>query len=165
MPGLLVVTWAGLRGAVPIVLATFPLTAGYPEGSLIFDVVFFVVLLSATLQGLTLGPLVRRLDLGPAERAPVDVVADIVPVDVGGVDVIELEVSAGHSVVGSRLRDRPMPAGARVAATIRGTAIEVPHGDSRILADDLLIVVVPRGDDEVAQRLEAWVDGDERPAG
>ncbi len=62
------VSWAGLRGAVPIVLATFPLTVGHPDGQLVFDVVFFVVLLSATVQGATLSPLSRRLGLVQPER-------------------------------------------------------------------------------------------------
>jgi cell volume regulation protein A len=65
-PGELVIaSWAGLRGAVPIVLATFALTTDLPEGNLIFDVTFFVVLLSATAQGLTIPWLARRLGPPP----------------------------------------------------------------------------------------------------
>ena len=60
---LALVSWTGLRGAVPIVLATFPLTAAYPDGPLVFDVVFFVVLLSTLVQGATVAPLARRLGL------------------------------------------------------------------------------------------------------
>ena len=62
-------SWTGLRGAVPIVLATFPLTAAYPDGALVFDVVFFVVLLSTLVQGATVAPLARRLGLR-ADDAP-----------------------------------------------------------------------------------------------
>jgi potassium/hydrogen antiporter len=61
---LAMLSWAGLRGAVPIVLATFPRTAGHPDGPLVFDVVFFVVLLSTAVQGLTIGRVARRLGLG-----------------------------------------------------------------------------------------------------
>jgi cell volume regulation protein A len=60
---LVLASWAGLRGAVPIVLATFPLTESYPDGSLIFDVVFFVVLVSTAVQGITIAPLAARLNL------------------------------------------------------------------------------------------------------
>ncbi len=56
------VSWAGLRGAVPIVLATIPLTAGHPDGSLVFDVVFVVVIVSLVVQATTVGSLVKRLD-------------------------------------------------------------------------------------------------------
>jgi len=59
---LAVVSWAGLRGAVPIVLATIPLTAGHPDGAIVFDVVFVVVLASLVVQASTVGLLVQRLD-------------------------------------------------------------------------------------------------------
>lgn len=57
------VSWAGLRGAVPIVLATFPIVAGVPGAQTIFNIVFFVVVASSVIQGTTLGPLGRRLGL------------------------------------------------------------------------------------------------------
>lgn len=60
---LVLVSWAGLRGAVPIVLATFPLTAGFPGGAELFNTVFFVVLVSAALQGSTVAGLAARLGL------------------------------------------------------------------------------------------------------
>jgi len=55
------VSWAGLRGAVPIVLATIPLTAGHPDGPLVFNVVFVTVIVSLVVQAGTVGLLVRRL--------------------------------------------------------------------------------------------------------
>ena len=58
------VSWAGLRGAVPVVLATIPLTAGHPDGSLVFDVAFVVVVISVALQAPLVAPLARRLGLG-----------------------------------------------------------------------------------------------------
>ena len=77
LPERLMLGWAGLRGATPIVFATFPVTEGIEHGETIFQVAFFVVLLSTILQGLTIEPVARWLgrhlrrggDPGPARRA------------------------------------------------------------------------------------------------
>ena len=159
LPEVAFAAWGGLRGAVPIVLATFPLTAGYPDGSLVFDVVFFIVLASAIVQGLTLTPVARALRLEVAPSATADVVAGIVPIDLAGLDVVELEVGAHHAVAGCQLVERPMPPGTRVAATVRGELVLIPDGSTRIEAGDMLVVVVPQDDETVVERLEQWVAG------
>jgi potassium/hydrogen antiporter len=148
--------WAGLRGAVPIVLAIFPFTVGYPAGSLIFDVTFFVVLVSAALQGLTVAPVARLLGLRAGKTAW-DAVADLVPLDSAGVDVVELEIGPANGVAGCRLRDAPMPLTARVAAVLRADAVTVPDGDTRVVAGDLLIVVAPHADG-LATALTRWAE-------
>jgi cell volume regulation protein A len=155
------VSWAGLRGAVPIVLATIPLTAGYPDGSLVFDTVFFVVLTSALVQGLTIAPLARRLGLARGD-ATHDLVADLVPLDAAGVDVIEVELTGDHAVVDQVLRDVPLPDHVRIGAILRGAEVTVPDGATVFAAGDLLIVVAPSGDD-VADALARWASG-QRPA-
>lgn len=75
---LTLISWAGLRGAVPIVLATFAVTVGYPRATLVFNLVFFVVIVSAVLQGVTIPALARRLGLddGREARTRVEVAAD-----------------------------------------------------------------------------------------
>jgi cell volume regulation protein A len=65
----MLVSWAGLRGAVPVVLATIPLTAGHPDGSLVFDVAFVVVVISVAIQAPLVAPLARRLGLGADDVA------------------------------------------------------------------------------------------------
>jgi potassium/hydrogen antiporter len=71
-PAIMFVSWAGLRGAVPIVLATFPIVAGVPGAQTIFNIVFFVVVTSSIIQGTTLGALARTLKLteGPLDQSP-----------------------------------------------------------------------------------------------
>lgn len=155
LPELLLVSWAGLRGAVPIVLATFPLTVGYPEGELIFDVVFFVVVLSVLVQGLTVAPLAARLGL----RAEPDVrasMAESLPIDAPGVDVLEIEVGTSCAIIGRRLADAPPPFDARVAVVLRGTDVIVPTGASTLEPADRLIVFGPSHPD-LASAVRAWV--------
>ena len=107
-------SWAGLRGAVPIVLATFPLTDGYPEGQLIFDVVFFVVVVSVLVQGFTLEPAGDDAwGSGPSPPS-LATVAEALPLDAPGVEALEIEV-------GSSADRRPAaPRGAAAARSTRG---------------------------------------------
>ena len=152
---LAVISWGGLRGAVPIVLATFPLTEGYPEGQLIFDVVFFVVVASVLLQGLTVARLARRLGM----RAEPDVVASMaeaLPIDAPGVEVLEIEVGSACAVVGRPLMEVPPPYDARVAVMLRGTDVIVPTGASTLEPGDRVIVFGAARSD-LAAAIRAWV--------
>ena len=157
------VSWAGLRGAVPIVLSTFPYTAGVPGGDVLFDVVFFVVLVSVLVQGLSLTPLVRWLGLvhEPPAWAPV---AEALPLDGIDVDLVELFVSDELHLAGRHLRDVPLPDATLVAAVIRDDRVLVPQGDTRVLAGDVLLLTTRRRDDALAE-LTAWARGETvRPA-
>jgi cell volume regulation protein A len=141
---LVLASWAGLRGAVPIVLATFPLTAGYPDGSLIFDVVFFVVLVSTAVQGVTVAPLAERLHLG-SEPEAVGALAEIVPLETLAADVVQLELTPRSGLVGHTLAEAPPPDGARAAVLVRGAVSLVPDGQTQLEAGDVLVVAVPPG--------------------
>jgi potassium/hydrogen antiporter len=149
------VAWSGLRGAVPIVLATFPLTAGYPDADTVFDLVFFVVLLSVAVQGLTIAPMARRLGLA-ADAAPAT--TTLVGLDTVAADVIELTLGPSCGVVGRTLREAPMPAGVRVSALVRGEETIVPDGGTTLAEGDLLIVVAAAGS-EAATMLDRWASG------
>lgn len=137
-----VVSWAGLRGAVPVVLATIPFTAGHPDGRLIFDVAFVVVVLSVALQAPTVGALARRLGVvADRERA---VRPEIVAMDAMDADLVEVTVPAGSRVDGVPLRTLPPPGGARIAVIRRGDETLIPHGDTTLAGGDVLLLVTPR---------------------
>jgi cell volume regulation protein A len=152
---LVLVSWAGLRGAVPIVLATFPVTEGYPEGQLIFDVVFFVVIVSVLAQGFTLAPLVSRLGLG-TDPPSLATVAEALPLDAPGAEAIEIAVGSSGRLVGRALREVPPPHEARVAVVLRGAAVVVATGATTVEAGDRLVVFAPSRPD-LRSELEAWV--------
>lgn len=153
-----IVAWGGLRGAVPIVLATFPLTAGIDEGQLLFEVVFFVVLVSTAVQGLSMAAVARRLApwSGPEEAPPA--LAEVVPVDVAGVEVVEVVVPRGSAVAGHPLARVPLPGGARISVLVRDNDVVVPDGTTELCAGDRL-VVLSSSDPGLADRIEAWLDG------
>jgi cell volume regulation protein A len=150
------VAWAGLRGAVPIVLATFPLTVGHPDGVLIFDVVFFVVLLSALVQGLTISPLARRLGL-EADPSPWEAVVEVVPLDRVQGDLIEVELDPASTVIGRTLAEAPLPDKARVAAIFRDDEVVVPTGRTVLTDGDRLLVISTDAHD--IDHLTDWAAG------
>ncbi|MEO6571908.1 MAG: cation:proton antiporter [Ilumatobacteraceae bacterium] len=119
-----VVSWAGLRGAAPIVLATIPFTAGHPDGALVFDVAFVVVVVSVAVQAPSLGLVARRL--GVVDDRPDTVRPEIVPVDLLDADLVEVSIpgdppTAATTQMGGAvaLRDRPPPGGDRVVVIHR----------------------------------------------
>jgi cell volume regulation protein A len=159
---LVLVAWAGLRGAVPIVLATFLLTAGHPDGGLVFDVVFFVVILSTLVQGLTVPPLAKWLGLVEAEVHG-DGRAELIPSDNPFYEIVEVQLPPESAACARTLADRPMPEGARVAVVVRRGNSFVPDGSTVLEPDDLLVITAPRSTDIVRQ-LEIWANGDQRRA-
>jgi cell volume regulation protein A len=151
---LAVVSWAGLRGAVPIVLATIPLTAGHPDGSLVFDVVFVVVLASLIIQASTVGLLVDRLRF---TDEPGLVHAEIAVLDALVADLIEVRLSARSGVIGTHLRDHTLPNGARVALVVRRGQTFVPDGDTLLTADDVLLLAV--APETAPETVTEWTTG------
>jgi cell volume regulation protein A len=149
--------WAGLRGAVPVVLAIFPFTHDIPRGTAeqVFNLVFFAVLLSTVLQGTTVEPLARRLGVTSPERGPSTGIVEVGAVRELGADVIEHTVRPGDAAVGARIRELGVPRDALVSIVVRGASALLPRGSTRLEAGDRMLMLVRR---EVARDLEAMVD-------
>lgn len=150
------VSWLGLRGAVPIVLATLAFSSGLPEAQTVFNVVFFVVLTSALVQGLTAAPLIARLGLR-SDAAPGGL-KDVMPLEESGVDVMEVVLGVHSPLANRLLQDTDPPANVLVAALMRDGRVVVPRGGTRLLAGDLMVVTTTdqaKGFATVA----AWVEG------
>lgn len=140
----LLVSWVGLRGAVPIILATFPLLFGLPSGGLLFNVVFFVVIVSAVVQGSTLSRVARwlRLELPPRPGPPVSLeITSLFDVDA---DIVEYVVKADSHATGRRLNQLALPNDAVVAMIVRSETLIPPRGSTQILAGDYVFVVLRR---------------------
>jgi len=142
------VAWAGLRGAVPVILATFPLLAGIPKAPTIFNLVFFIVLFSVLLQGTTLGLAARWLGVEEPQvkeekqtagryRYPAEYVHLV------GTDskLAEITVQDGSRAAGKSIMELGLPRGALVVLVIRDNESLVPTGAMVVQAGDRLMVL------------------------
>jgi cell volume regulation protein A len=127
------ISWVGLRGAVPIILATIPVTQGIAGAEVIFDEVFFIVLSSVVIQGISIGWLANKLDLvlpnysGIKERKLAS-------------HTLEFRLSPQASAVGKTLAELSLPGGVLVVLIRRGTEIFTPRAATVLEAKDLLII-------------------------
>lgn len=156
-----VLGWAGLRGAVPVVLATFPVIAGVPHSEEFFDIVFFAVLLSTVVQGSTIEPFARRLGV-TSERAPLATsgLTETGTIRQLGADAIEVAAAPGHALVGHRIRDLGLPRAAVVNVIVREGEAILPRGSTRIEAGDRLHVLIRREEMSTMDALlERWREG------
>jgi potassium/hydrogen antiporter len=142
---MLFVSWVGLKGAVPIVLATYPLMLGLEGAGLLFHVVFFAVLVSAVLQGWTMPPLARWLGLQtePPPQAPISLEITSLR-DVDG-DIVEYTVARDSLAAARHIRDLRLPDGAVVAMLVRASEIIPPRGSTLVQAGDHLFLVMRPG--------------------
>jgi cell volume regulation protein A len=141
---LVFLSWAGLKGAVPIVLATFPLLADVEGSQLIFNVVFFVVLTSCLIQGATITNLADKLELsGPKKATPMHSL-ELVSLGKVNTEMIEYEINADSAIIGKTLLDIPFPEGAIINAIIRKDQLITPTGNTKIYAGDFLYILASK---------------------
>lgn len=165
MAEIALVSWVGLKGAVPIILAIFPLLYGLPSGPLLFDVVFFVVLVSAVTQGWTLPLAARRLGLQEERESEPPVTLEITSLRDVEADIVEYTVGEASRAAGKRLDQLALPDGVVVAMIARGSTLIPPRGSSRILSGDHVFVVLRQDVRPLVNRLFSRdLDGDEEIA-
>lgn len=140
----LMIAWVGLRGAVPIILATFPLLAGVEKAKLIFDIVFFIVLTSVLVQGTTVPVVARWLSLATPFHRKHEYPIEFVPKGNMETELIELEVRADSPAVGRSLVEMRLPRGALVVLMNRGEEFVVPRGSTLIEAGDRVLVLADK---------------------
>jgi len=152
----LLVSWVGLRGAVPIVLATFPLIAGVPNPELYFNVVFFVVLTSVLLQGTTItlvaGWLRLRAPLARARQYPLEYVSR----GRSRNDLADVPIPDGSTAAGRQIVDLKLPKSTLIVLIGRGDDYMVPQGSTVLQTGDVMLVL---GEDQDVEAVRRLVEG------
>lgn len=135
------VSWVGLRGSVPIILATFPLMAGIAEAEQIFNVIFFVVLTSVLLQGTTIQLAARWLGVdAPLQEQRVYPI-EFNPDSGFKGELNELVIPAGSKVVGKKLVELGIPQECLIVLIVRGNEYILPSGATSLAGGDTLLVL------------------------
>jgi cell volume regulation protein A len=136
------VSWVGLRGAAPILFATYPWTASVEHAQTIFNIVFFVTLVSLLVQGTTVPVVARWLGLA-GESKPVKKLAtfDVEMSDDIKSSMSEIVLTEAHLSHGKRIMDMPLPEKTLVVMVKRGESYFVPRGSTLLEPDDILLVI------------------------
>ncbi len=148
-------SWAGLRGAVPIVLALVPLTEGLAGARELVDAVFVLVIVLTVIQGTTLPALARALGLASSSRVE-EIEVDAAPLASLRADLLQMTVPHGSRMHGVYVRELRLPEGSGLSLVVRSGAGFTPQADSRIReGDQLLVVATATARDAAERRLRA----------
>jgi cell volume regulation protein A len=150
-------SWAGLRGAVPIVLAMIPLALGVPGANRLVDAVFVLVIVLTLVQGTTLKPLAKVLGLS-ADTEPKEIEVDSAPLDQLQAALLQVRIQRGSRLHGVYLRELRLPTGAALSLIVRDGESFTPQKTSRLQEGDELLVVATESALEVTERRLRAVD-------
>lgn len=136
----LLVSWVGLRGAVPIIFATYPVVAQVPGSTQIFNIVFFITILSLLVQGTTISRMARMLHLdAPLKKTGNDFGVEI-PEEIN-TDLRDIVLTDSILEKGDRLKDMHLPKGTLVMLIKRGEEFMIPNGSLQLKAGDKLLII------------------------
>ena len=153
------VSWAGLRGAVPIIMATVPLAARAPQSRDLFDMVFAFVVVFTLLQAPTLPWVARRLQVSTGEDAT-DVEIEFAPLDTIKADMMQVHVAPGSRLHGVTIRELRLPKSSVVSLIVRENEPFTPKPEQTVrTGDDLLIVTNSEDRRTVEARLRSISGG------
>jgi len=136
------ISWVGLRGAVPIVLATFPLLYGISNSNMIFNLVFFVVITSSLLQGWSLNLVAKWLGLSLPYEAKKKMQLEFSNEMQRDTDIIEIIVPENSEMRGKQIVDLNFPEDSRIILIVRNDKNIVPSGGTLIEAGDILTILI-----------------------
>lgn len=151
------VSWAGLRGAVPIVLAIVPLAADVDGATKLVDTVFVLVIVFTLVQGATMTPLVRWLGLAK-DSEPAEVEVDAAPLDELDAELLQVRILPGSKLHGVYITELRLPVGATVSLVVRKGQGFTPEQMTRLREEDQLLIVTTSKARSVTERRIRAVD-------
>jgi cell volume regulation protein A len=147
------ISWVGLRGAAPIVLATFPFAMQLPESEMIFNLVFFTVLTSLLLQGVSIPYVVRILNLETPLEQRASYPFEFENKETNGTQLLEFIVPYGSSSVGKFVYELDFPENSLITLISRGDYYIVPTGKTKMEKGDVILVLTPPGAEKEIRQL------------
>lgn len=148
----LYISWVGLRGAVPIVFATYPLLAGIDKADMIFNIVFFISVTSVLIQGTTLSLVAKWLHVALPEKAKKITETDKLIFDLPKSSLQEIEILPGFHAINRRIVDLKFPSSAFIIMIKRNGNYIRPGGSTELEVRDVLMVLADKPDDYVKVR-------------
>ncbi len=151
------ISWVGLRGAVPIVFATYPLLAGIDKANMIFNIVFFISVTSILIQGTTLSIVAKWLGVGIPEKQKKLTTTDMLLAENPKAEMKELQITSDCYAVNKKIVELGFPKNAIIAMIKRNDSYIIPNGLTKIETKDILIVLAdkPKIFDEVYRNLKS----------
>lgn len=134
--------WGGIKGSVPIVLATYPYVAGIDNGNFYFNIVFFVVIISALIQGSTIDLLAEKLGLLVKKKPYSPYSLELLTLEESQCELLEYDVKKDSCLIDKQLHEIPLPKDSLINAIVRKNEIITPRGDTTIKGRDILFILV-----------------------
>jgi len=147
----LFIAWAGIRGAVPIVLATYPAAAGLVGSQDIFNLVFFTVFLSVLAQGSSLGAIARLLGLSTRARPSPPYKLELIAMARGDLDLVVVDLPGPQGLAGPRIQDLRLPPEALILLITRGEKLVSPKGHTQLEGWDQVTALAHASDEEAVR--------------
>lgn len=141
-----IISWVGLRGSVPIILATFPKEAGIEKADLIFNIVFFIVITSILFQGTLLPIVAKFLNVLEKEKDSKIFIPNIHLDEIGKTDndLVTITLSKESTLIGKQIVEVGLPEGALIVLLTRGEEYLVPRGSTQLLENDIILILASR---------------------
>jgi cell volume regulation protein A len=150
----------GLRGAVPIVLATYPVLSGAPGADWAFHVTFFIVVVNAIIPGMTVPWVTRKLGLESADPPSAPAILEIESMRPLNGELLSFYIDEALPVTGSAIAELPFPSSSAVALIVRGHDLIAPKGNTVLEPGDYVYVLADPNDRELVQLMFGRPTGD-----